>query len=348
MFFASDNSGPAHPKVMEALLKTNEGYELPYGAEAAMEVVTEQVREIFEAPEAAVFLTATGTTANSLALATLSEPWHTIFCAHVAHIQDDECNAPEFYTGGAKLTLVGTDDKITPHDLRHAIQGQGNRGVHGPKRGPVALTNVTERGRVYSTSELAELTLVAHEFNLPVHLDGARFANAMVATNATPAEMTWRSRVDAVSFGGTKNGLLGVEAVIFFNPDHAEEFEFRRKRAGHLFSKHRYLSAQMSAYLTEGLWRDMATQANANAARLADGLRSTGVVTFEYEPQANMIFCAFPRAAHQRLKAAGAQYYVTSGALNGEDPTELLGARLVCDWSISAQKIDEFVGLIQS
>ncbi|WP_425039122.1 threonine aldolase family protein [Primorskyibacter sp. S187A] len=348
MHFASDNTGPAHPSVMQAMMEANEGYMLPYGADPVMAEVTERLRATFEAPEAAVYLVATGTSANALALATLCEPWQTIFCSRLAHIQEDECNAPEFFTGGAKLTLVGQGDKMSVSELRRAISGEETRGVHGPQRGAVGLTNVTERGQLYSLEDIRALGGLAKEFALPVHLDGARFANAIAATNASPAEMTWRAGVDAVSFGGTKNGLLGVEAVIFFDPGHAQQFEYRRKRAGHLFSKHRYLSAQMLAYLRDDLWRNLGAQANAKAAYLVAALECLPDVHFDTVPQANMVFCSFPRHLHQRLHAVGAAYNIWSGTLSGEDPDELLEARLVCDWSISHELIDRFVDVLKT
>lgn len=342
MYFASDNSGPVHPEVMQALADVNQGYMMPYGADAPMREVEAELRRIFEAPEAAVYLVATGTAANSLALATLTKPYETIFCSPVAHIQEDECNAPEFYTGGAKLTLVPGGDKMTAGSLRAAIAGEGVRGVHGPQRGTVSITQVTERGGVYTLDELAALTAVAKEFDVPVHLDGARFANALVKLNASPAEMTWRLGVDAVSFGGTKNGCMGVEAVLLFDPSKAWEFELRRKRAAHLFSKHRYLSAQMQAYLANDLWLTSARAANDNCARLAEGLEKAGA-EFMHPPQANIIFARFPRAVHQRLHEAGALYYVWDGSLEGDDPDEMLDARLVCDWSIPHETIDRFL-----
>jgi len=345
MFFASDNSGPVHPEVMALLAEANTGYAMPYGADDLMDEVRDRLRGIFEAPEAAVYLVATGTAANSLALATLSQPWQTIFCSPVAHIHEDECNAPEFYTGGSKLTLVPGGDKMTPDALRGAIDGEETRGVHGPQRGPVSITQVTERGSVYTLEELSALTGVAKSFGLPVHLDGARFANALVRLNCSPAEMTWKTGVDAVSFGGTKNGLMGVEAVIFFDPEEAWEFELRRKRGAHLFSKHRYLSAQMAGYLRDDLWLRSAREANAKAARLAQGLETAGA-TFLHKPDANMIFATFPRSAHQRLHKAGARYYVWDGQLEGDDPDEMLGARLVCDWSITEAQIDQFLSIL--
>jgi threonine aldolase len=348
MHFASDNTGPAHPKVMEALVRANDGYAMPYGADALMDEVRAKVRDIFEAPEAAVYLVATGTAANSILLATLCQPWQTVFCAPHAHIHEDECGCPEFFTGGAKLTLVhGREDRMTPGALRAAIEGEETRGVHGVQRGPVSITQATERGTVHTLDEIRELTGVAKDYGLPVHMDGARFTNALVTLGCTAAEMTWKAGVDAVSFGGTKNGLMGVEAAVIFDPAKAWEFELRRKRSAHLFSKHRYLSAQMAAYVTDGLWLQMAGQANAACRRLAQGLGSVPGARLLFEPQANMIFADLPRAAHRRLKAAGAEYYLWSGSLDGKDPDEALTARLVCDWSARDADIDRFLALAQ-
>lgn len=347
MYFASDNSGPVHPQVMQALNDVNTGYAMGYGDDPQMGIVRNRLRDIFEAPEAAIYLVTTGTAANSLALATLTHPWQTIFCTPVAHIHEDECNGPEFYTGGAKLTLVPGGDKMTAQALRRSIAGENTRGVHGPQRGPVSITQVTERGSVYSLDELRALTGVAKEFGLPVHLDGARFANALVTTNGSPADMTWRLGVDAVSFGGTKNGLMGAEAVIFFDPEKAWEFELRRKRGAHLMSKHRYLSAQMMAYLQDDLWLTCAKQANANCAQLVAGLTAAGA-TFLHEPDANMVFTAFPRSAHRRLHAAGAACDLWGDAqLDGNDPDEFLPTRLVCDWSITPNLIEQFLALVR-
>jgi threonine aldolase len=342
MFLTSDNAGPAHPQVMRHVMEVNAGYAASYGADDLMQQVQAQVRDIFEAPDAAVYLVATGTAANALALACYTQPWQTVFCSPVAHIHEDECNAPEFYSGGAKLTLVPGGDKMAPDALRDSILREESRGVHGPQRGPVSITQVTERGGVYSLDELRALTGVAKDFGLPVHLDGARFANALVQLGCSAAEMTWKTGVDAVSFGGTKNGCMGVEAVVLFDPQKAWEFELRRKRGAHLFSKHRYLSAQMSGYLENDLWLDTARAANDACAYLTTGLQSKGV-SFLHEPQANMIFASFPRRIHARLHAAGAKYYIWEGTLEGDDADERLAARLVCDWSITTEQIDSFL-----
>jgi threonine aldolase len=343
--FASDNAGPALPQVMEAMIAANAGHVPSYGAEALMDEVRGRLRDLFEAPRASVYLVATGTAANALALATLSEPWQTVFCTPLAHVHTDECNAPEFFTGGAKLSLVGTGDKMTPDDLEHAIAAWPSGDVHNPQRGPLALTQATERGRVYTCDEIAALCGVARAHGLPAYMDGARFANAIAALGCTPAGMTWRAGVDAVSFGGTKNGCLGVEAVIFFSPENAWEFELRRKRSAHLFSKHRYLSAQMLGYLAGDGWRDAAQTANARAARLAEGLRSVPGAELMYDRDVNMIFARLPRATHRRLMAAGAAYALHEGPLDAGADDQPLIARFVCDWSVGEDEIDRFLGI---
>ncbi|PUB17542.1 threonine aldolase family protein [Yoonia sediminilitoris] len=347
MFFASDNAGPAHPKVMEALIDANNGYALGYGADPIMDEVRAQIRDLFEAPKAAVYLVINGTSANSILLGTMAQPWETIFCADVSHIAEDECNAPEFYSQ-AKLTLVPTEHaKMAPDALHAKITAEETRGVHGPQRGPVSLTQVTERGTLYSLDEIEELTEVARDFGLKTHLDGARFANALVALDCTPAEMSWKAGIDTVSFGGTKNGALGVEACVIFDPDLAWEFELRRKRGGHLLSKHRYLSAQMQAYLTDGLWLDMARSANARCDQLAEGLRGHNSVELLFEPQANMIYFQMPRSEHQRMLDSGAVYYVTSGDPASGDPDEMLTGRLVTDWAMTPQGVTQFLDLLR-
>lgn len=344
MFFASDNAGPAHPSIIEAMATGNDGYQMPYGNDTIMEKVRDRLRVIFEAPEAAVYLVATGTAANSLALATYCQPWQTVYCSPVAHIFEDECNSPEFYMGGAKLTLVGDSDKMTPDALRAAMGHEARIAVHSAQPGPLSITQATEKGRIYTCDEIAALSEIAADLGQPTHLDGARFANALVALGCTAAEMTWKAGVDVVSFGGTKNGCIGVEAVIFFDPAKAWEFELRRKRGAHLFSKHRYLSAQMLAYLEGDLWLDLARQSNARMAKLAEGLRKIGA-SFVQEPQANMVFARLPRATHKRLKDAGALYYLTIGELEGDDETELLTGRFVCDWSLPEAEIRRFLDI---
>ncbi len=347
MFFASDNAGPAHPSVVTALTNANQGYAMGYGGDAITDDVRDSLRRIFEAPQAMVHLAATGTAANVLILGTMANPWDTIFCTPESHINCDECNAPEFYTG-AKLTLVGAQDaKMTPATLRAAIEAEGNRGVHGPQRGPVSLTQVTERGTLYKLDEIRALTDVAREFGLQTHMDGARFANALVKLGCTPAEMTWKAGIDAVSFGGTKNGLIGAEACIFFDPAKEREFELRRKRGAHLFSKHRYLAAQMQAYLADDLWLDLAARANASSNRLRAGLAGHNAVRVLYAPKANMTFFEAPRSLHQHLLGSGAVYYVEDGDVATGDAKGILTGRLVTDWSMTDDSVDAFLALLR-
>ncbi len=349
MIFTSDNASPVHPAVMEALARANDGFAMPYGADPIMDGVRARIRDIFEAPEAAVYLVATGTTANVLSLACHAAPWQTIYCHRDAHIQMDECGAPEFYTGGAKLVLLDGDDaRFSPETLREAIETTPQGFVHSVQRGVVSLTNATEAGAVYGPDDVAAIGAVARAYGLPLHMDGARFANALVSTGASPAEMTWKAGVDVLSFGGTKNGLMGVEAVVLFDPARAWEFELRRKRGGHLFSKHRYLSAQMQAYLQDDLWLEMARAANRAATRLSSGVLKIPGARLVHPTQANAVFAGWPRAGHRRAQDAGAAYYFwpeMGASLDGPDD-EILTARLVCSWCTADAEVDRFLALI--
>ena len=342
MWFTSDNASGAAPEIMAAVMRANEGYDRSYGADALMERVRDQVREVFEAPEAAVYLVTTGTVANALSLAVLTPPWGAVFCHTHAHIAEDECGAPEFYTAGSKLVLVGgAHGRMDAGLLEAAIGRTKGAGVHGVQPGAVSITNVTEAGTVHSVAEVAALAGVAKAQGVPVHLDGARFANALVATGATAAEMTWRAGVDVVSFGGTKNGCMGVEAVVIFDPARAWEFELRRKRAGHLMSKHRFLSAQMAAYLEDGLWLRLAAHANAMGARLARGLMQMPDVDLVHAAEANILFPEWPLGTHARLEAAGAKYYEFDAPAGRER------ARLVASWSSSEADVDGFLAALR-
>jgi len=338
MWFTSDNASGAAPEIMAAVQAANQGYQRSYGADTLMDHVRDEIRQQFEAPEAAVYLVATGTVANALSLAVACPPWGAVFCQTHAHIAEDECGAPEFYTNGAKLVLVeGEHGRMDPANLTQAIEKAKSSGVHGVQPGAVSITNVTEAGTIYTPKDLRQLCDIAKAYGLPVHLDGARFANALVATGASPADMTWRAGVDILSFGGTKNGCLGVEAVVIFDPARAWEFELRRKRGGHLFSKHRYLSAQMAAYLNDGLWLRLAAQANAMAARLHRGLAQKPDVTLLHPVEANLLFPEWAVGTHDRLTAAGAAYYPFPAPEGRER------ARLVASWSTTEADVDSFL-----
>ena len=345
MYFASDNSSPAHPKVLEALARANSGYAGGYGNDDITVKVTAMIRDLFEAPDAAVYLVATGTAANALGLSLICTPFQTIYCHHNSHIEVDECGAPVAYIGGGKLALLdGDHGKFTPDKLYQAITETAHADVHSLQRGPVSITNTTESGTVYSPVEVTAISAIAREFGLSMHMDGARFANALVASGATPAEMTWKAGIDVLSFGGTKNGLMGVEAVVLFDSQKAWEFELRRKRGGHLFSKHRYLAAQMEAYLTDNLWRELATNANAMAAKLSAGIVEIEGAKLTHPTQANCVFASWPRIGHKKVQDAGAKYYLWpfDQTLDGPD-NETVAARLVCSWSTTQEDVDSFL-----
>ena len=338
MYFTSDNASGAAPEIMAVIVTANDGFARSYGSDDLMVAVQSRIRQIFDAPEAAVYLVATGTAANALALSLYCPPWGTVFAHTDAHIALDECGAPEFYTNGAKLIGVdGAHGKMTPGTLTQAIDNIGQGGVHCVQRGMVSITNVTEAGTVYTPAEVAALAAVAKSYGLPCHLDGARFTNALVASNASAADMTWAAGIDILSFGGTKNGCLGVEAVVIFDPAKAWEFELRRKRGGHLFSKHRYLSAQMLAYLTDDLWLRLARHANAMGTRLAGGLIAKPGVQMRHPVGANMMFPEWNTGTHAQLESQGAAYY----RMNAQAGRE--AARLVTSWSTNPEDVDAFL-----
>jgi threonine aldolase len=349
MFFASDNTSGAAPEIITAVAAANDGYAMPYGNDPIMTRVRDKVRDIFEAPDAAVYLVATGTAANALSLAVLTQPWGAVFCHRNAHIEEDECGAPEFYTGGSKLILIDGDHaRMTPEGLARAIGFTARAGVHNVQRGMVSITNATENGTIYGPEQVRALTDIARSNNLPVHMDGARFTNALVAAGCTPAELTCKAGIDVLSFGGTKNGCMGVEAVVIFDPAKAWEFELRRKRGGHLFSKHRYLSAQMDAYLTDNLWLRLARTANAAAKRLSENMLTIPSAALVHPTEANAVFAGWPRAGHRKAQDAGAAYYLWPGDQSLDGPgTVSLAARLVCSWSTTDADIDRFIGLIR-
>ena len=307
MNFCSDNVAGAAPEILAALAAANGGPAMPYGDDDLTKRVAGRLQAVFET-EAEILLVATGSAANSLALAAMTPPFGAVYCHPESHINVDECGAPEFFTGGAKLVPVpGDHGKLTPDALAAAVRGTGV--VHHAQPAAVSLTQVTEAGTVYTPDEVAALSAVCRAKGLRLHMDGARFANAVEALGCTPAEASWKAGVDALSFGATKNGALCAEAVLFFDRDLARDAGFRRKRAGHLFSKMRFLAAQFDAYLADDLWRRNARHANAMARRLADGLAPLPGVRFAHPAEANELFVHLPAAAIARLEDAGFRFY---------------------------------------
>lgn len=317
--FRSDNVAGAVPEIVNALAAAAIGSANPYGDDPLTARVTERLSAIFET-EVAVFPVATGTAANALALSALVPPWGSVYCHQDSHINTDECGAPELFTAGAKLVpLPGENGKLAPDALAAALGRAGIGVVHRVQPSALSLSQATEAGTVYRPEEVAALVEVAHRHGQSVHMDGARFANALVRLGCTPAELTWRAGVDVLSLGATKGGCLAAEAVVFFNPALAEDFGFRRKRGAHLVSKMRFLSAQLDAWLEggleDGLWLRLARHANAMADRLAAGLAALPGAELAHPVEANEVFVRLPAPVADGLEAAGFRFYRWDGAL---------------------------------
>jgi len=340
MNFKSDNTAPAAPEILAALARANDGVANSYGDDQITERLKAKLSALFE-KEVAVIPVATGTAANALALATLTPHYGAIFCHEGAHIHVDECGAPEFYTQGAKLVpLKGTHGKVTPEAVMAAMAHHQRGFVHHAQPATISITQATELGAAYTPTEIGALSRLAKSERLSLHVDGARFANAIAHLKCTPAEATWKSGVDALSFGFTKNGALAAEAVVFFEPDRAADIAYRRKRAGHLFSKMRYLSAQIETMLDGDLWLKLAARANAAATRLAEGLRTVPGVALEHPVEANELFVRLPSiAAMKALESAGAKFYEWEPPTNGRPLI-----RLVCAFSTTDAEVDAFLG----
>lgn len=308
MNFASDNTAGAHPAILASLTEAAAGNTASYGADPWSARLTEALSRWFERP-VTVFPVATGGAANALALAQITPPWGAVFCHRESHINVDECGAPEFYTGGAKLSVIGAPGgKFTPDELTRALDDHPRGVVHRVQPGAVSLTNASECGTVYTPAEVAAIAAVARSAGLKLHMDGARLANALVHLGCSPADLTWRAGVDVLSLGFTKNGAIAAEAVVFFDADLAADFGYRRKRGGHLFSKSRFLAAQFLAMLEGDLWRYLAAAANGAAKALGAGAAEAGFAPV-YPVEANEVFLQLPIALAAALKADGAVFY---------------------------------------
>jgi threonine aldolase len=345
MNFASDNAAGIAPPILAALAGANAGHALGYGQDEATVRVKCRISQIFQR-EVAVFLVPTGTAANALAIAHLSPPWGAVLCHAASHIIADECGAPEFFGGGLKLVgLPGTGAKITPAALRQALADGPWGGPHHVSPSVLSLSQATEAGTIYRPAEIAALATIARAHGLALHMDGARFVNALVRLGCTPAEATWKAGVDVLSLGATKAGALAAEAVVFFDPARAAHMDERRKRGGHLVSKHRFLAAQFEAFFADDLWLELARRANAMADRLAERLGALGCPPV-WPVEANEVFVALTRTVDQRLKAAGARYYPWSpqylpdGCVLADDAVLV---RLVTSFATGEAEIDDFV-----
>ena len=326
--FASDNAAGVCPEAWEYLTYANQGYAKPYGEDVWTEKCIRQIQELFET-DCEVFFTFNGTAANSLAISAMCQSYNSVVCGSIAHLETDECGCPEFFTGGAKLLLADVDEgRITPDSLTEIVRRRDD--VHFPKVSALSLTQSTEVGTVYSPQEIRQLSDIAHQNNMSVHMDGARLANAIAALDVSPREMTWEAGVDVLSFGGTKNGLAIGDIVIFFNKQLAESFEYRCKQSGQLASKMRYMSAGWLGLLNDGVWLKHAQHANRSAQQLAESLQSIREVELAFPTQANAVFVDMPAAAIESLRRDGWTFYTFAGCGGG---------RFMCSWRTSSEEI---------
>lgn len=336
MNFRSDNTAPAAPEIIAALTRVNEGAASAYGEDQWSKLLDEKFSTLFER-EVRVFTVASGTAANAISVAALTPPWGAVLCHREAHIECDECGAAEFYSGGAKLVLMeGAESKISPIALQEAIS-RNERGIHSVKPAAVSVSQTTERGGVYNVAEIGAVGYVAKQAGLALHMDGARFANAVAALGCKPADITWRSGVDLLSFGATKNGAIAAEAIVCFDQNKAEEVARRRKRSGHLFSKGRFVAAQLLAYLEDGLWLTNARRSNAQAARLAEA----AAPYLSHPAKSNQVFIKPGDAALAKLRADGAEFYDWGPKGAGE-------ARLVVSWNQSDADIEKMCASLRA
>jgi threonine aldolase len=341
--FLSDNAAPVAPAILDAIVQANEGFARAYGDDDWTQSVEHRLAELFE-HEVAMFLVPTGTAANALALSHVAPPWGAVLCHADSHVATDERGAPEFFGGGLKLVeLRGGNGKITTETLKRSLAEQFGHSPHQMVASALSITQATEMGTVYRPDEIAALCEIAHERSLVVHMDGSRFANALVRLSATPAQATWQSGIDVLSFGATKAGALAAEAVVFFDPKRAIFMAERRKRAGHLLSKHRFLAAQFAAILADDRWIGLARHANLMADQLLAKLAAVGLAPV-WPVEANLVFVAMPRALDARLKASGARYYGRSSTSLKLNPDQIL-ARLVTSFATKEDEIERFVQL---
>jgi threonine aldolase len=333
--FFSDNTATAAPEILAAIAEANHGHTVAYGDDPWTERLDEVLGKFFDT-QVRAFAVSTGTAANSLSLATLSPPWGAIYAHEEAHIGVDECGAPQFFSGGAQLvSLPGEHGKLTVETLRSAVD-KHPANVHTVQPAVISLTQATELGTAYRPAEIAEITQFAQARGLKVQMDGARFANAVAFLDCHPGDVTWRAGVDVLSFGATKNGALAAEAVVFFNRDLVRDFEFRRKRAGHLISKSRFVSAQLLAYVETGVWQRNARRANDLARRIG---RAAGA-SLLHPVEANEVFVHLGDPRKAQLRKAGFEFYDWGPETGGE-------ARFVASWDQREEDVAALVEALQ-
>jgi threonine aldolase len=330
--FASDNNAAICPEAWQAMAEANHDHSSAYGTDPWTINACNLIREIFET-DCEVFFVFNGTAANSLALASLCQSYHSVITHELSHVETDECGAPEFFSGGSKLLLaVGENGKISPTAVESIVNRR--KDIHFPKPRVLSLTQATEVGTVYQPCEIRELGAITHGLDLRIHMDGARFANSLASLECAAKDITWRAGVDVLCLGGTKNGLAIGEAVIFFKKSLAREFEYRCKQAGQLCSKMRYLAAPWVGVLKDGAWLRHANNANMRAAQLEKGLAQMPGIKLLFPRQANSVFAQLEDRWISGLYARGWKFYDFIGAG---------GCRLMCSWDTREEDIDQFL-----
>ena len=333
--FGSDNYSGICPEVLEALVASNTDSALAYGEDTYTQRVSDKIREIFEY-ECEVYFVFNGTAANALSLAAMCQSYHSVICHEVAHIETDECGAPEFASNGSKLLLAsGENGKLNPTNIEELATKRTD--IHYPKPKVISITQSNEVGAVYTLEEIRAIKKVAEKFDLHIHMDGARFANALVSLGCTPAEMTWKAGVDVLSFGGTKNGMAFGEAVVFFNKTLAEDFEYRVKQAGQLASKMRFISAQWLGLLENDVWLKNATHANETAAHFSNSIEKIADVHIMFPVHANEVFVKLKPEVEVGLRQRGWVFHTFIGGSN----------RFVFAWDSDRKRVDALIGDIR-
>ncbi|MBD9483209.1 low specificity L-threonine aldolase [Pseudomonas sp. PDM14] len=334
--FASDNYSGVCPEAWAAMTEANQGHQRAYGEDQWTARAADHFRQLFET-DCEVFFAFNGTAANSLALASLCQSYHSVICSETAHVETDECGAPEFFSNGSKLLTAHTEQgKLTPATIREvALKRQD---IHFPKPRVVTLTQASEVGTVYRPEEIRAISQTCKELNLNLHMDGARFSNACAFLGCSPAELTWKAGVDVLCFGGTKNGMAVGEAILFFNKALAEDFDYRCKQAGQLASKMRYLSAPWVGLLQDGAWLRYANHANRCARLLAKLVDDVPGVSLMFPVEANGVFLQLSETAIERLRDWGWRFYTFIGAG---------GARFMCSWDTEEARIRELAADIR-
>jgi threonine aldolase len=330
--FASDNYAGICPEAWAAMAEANQGHARAYGDDAWTQAASDAFRQLFEKSDAEVFFAFNGTAANSLALASLCQSYHSVICSSSAHVETDECGAPEFFSNGSKLLIAANEDgKLTPEQVAGLANSRSD--IHFPKPRVVTITQPTETGQVYSLDEIRALSATCRELGLRLHMDGARFANACASLNCSPADMTWKAGVDLLCFGGTKNGMAVGEAILFFDSKLAEDFDYRCKQAGQLASKMRFLAAPWVGLLQDGAWLRNGRHANACAARLAAAVADLTDFKLMFPVEANAVFLRASADRLEALRQRGWQFYTFIGG----------GARFMFAWDSEAARVDALV-----